>query len=186
MEIKTTYIAFDDTEFDTEEECLEYESNANPEGAVRFFNAQGEELFDKEPCELFEASYYIYIVDEEKATAFLDWLMYYSGYTIPGEIKTGCIYVYDEDEGDYYDLTERVDDLTKKLNTISSAISSTISKQKELNVYTKVTEGMPTEFGYGPEWVSTAMFMDDYPKFYTQEEAIGYWNNVLSKEDVHD
>lgn len=58
--------------------------------------------------------------------------------------------------------------------------------EKKIKLYTKVTEGMPTEFAYGPEWVSAAMFMDDFPKFYTQEEAIGYWNNVLKKELGYD
>ena len=54
--------------------------------------------------------------------------------------------------------------------------------EEKIEMYTKVTEGMPTEFGYGPEWVSMAMYMDDFPRFYTQEEAIDYWNNVLKKE----
>jgi len=74
----------------------------------------------------------------------------------------------------------------RKRDFILHAISQQTEPEEELRVYTKVTEGMPTEFGYGPEWVLTAMFMDDYPKFYTQEEAIDYWNNVLSKECLHD
>lgn len=59
-------------------------------------------------------------------------------------------------------------------------------EEKEIQLFTKVTEGMPTEFGYGPEWVAMAMYMDDFPRFYTQEEAIDYWNNVLKKEYSYD
>ena len=54
--------------------------------------------------------------------------------------------------------------------------------KEKLSLYTKVREGRPVEYGYGSEWVSVCMFLDDYPKFYTEEEAIRYWHNVLEKE----
>ena len=50
------------------------------------------------------------------------------------------------------------------------------------SLYTKVREGKPVAYGYGPEWVAIAMFLDDFPKFLTEEEAIRYWNDVLKKE----
>ena len=49
-------------------------------------------------------------------------------------------------------------------------------------MFTKVNGENPVEYGYGPEWVAMAMYMDDFPRFYTEEEAINYWNNVLKKE----
>ena len=57
---------------------------------------------------------------------------------------------------------------------------------EELQMYSKVTEGCPTEFGYGPEWVAMAMFMDDFPKLYSEEEAKRYWETRLKRSLKHD
>jgi len=53
---------------------------------------------------------------------------------------------------------------------------------EKCELFTKVNGTDPVEFGYGPQWVAMAMFMDDFPHFYTEEEAIRYWNDKLSKE----
>lgn len=53
---------------------------------------------------------------------------------------------------------------------------------EELQMYQKVREGYPTEYGYGPEWVAMAMYMDDFPRFYSEEEAKSYWETTLKKE----
>ena len=53
---------------------------------------------------------------------------------------------------------------------------------EELQLFTKHTNGYQDEYGYGPEWVAMAMFMDDFPKFYTEEDAKNYWETKLKKE----
>ena len=53
---------------------------------------------------------------------------------------------------------------------------------EKCELYTKVNGADPIEYGYGPQWVAMAMYMDDFPRFYTEEEAIRYWNEVLTKE----
>ena len=53
---------------------------------------------------------------------------------------------------------------------------------EELQMFKKVREGRPTEYGYGPEWIGMAMYMDDFPPFYTEEEARNYWETKLKKE----
>ena len=53
---------------------------------------------------------------------------------------------------------------------------------EELQMFKKVREGWPTEYGYGPDWVGMAMYMDDFPRFYTEDEAKTYWETKLKKE----
>lgn len=48
--------------------------------------------------------------------------------------------------------------------------------------YYEYHRGDRIEYGYGPDFVATMMWMDDYPKFYNKEEALAYWENVLKKE----
>lgn len=52
----------------------------------------------------------------------------------------------------------------------------------EPKFWVKMVEGQPTEVGYGPKWVAMAMYIDDYPKFYTREDAKNYWEKTLKKE----
>ena len=48
--------------------------------------------------------------------------------------------------------------------------------------YYEYHRGPVVEYGYGPDFVATMMWMDDYPRFYTKEEAKDYWDKVLKKE----
>ena len=60
------------------------------------------------------------------------------------------------------------------------AVSPTMKEKCKL--YTKVNGTDQIEYGYGPSWVAMAMFMDDFPRLLTEEEAIRYWNDELKKE----
>ncbi len=53
---------------------------------------------------------------------------------------------------------------------------------EELTMFKKVNRNRPVEYGYGPDWVGMAMYMDDFPRFYTEEEAKNYWETKLKKE----
>lgn len=53
---------------------------------------------------------------------------------------------------------------------------------EELTMFKKVNGTRPVEYGYGPDWVGMAMYMDDFPRFYTEEEARDYWETKLKKE----
>lgn len=52
----------------------------------------------------------------------------------------------------------------------------------EALTYFEYHRGQEIEYGYGPDFVATMMWMDDYPKFYTKEEAKNYWDTKLKKE----
>ena len=58
---------------------------------------------------------------------------------------------------------------------------------EELKMFEKHNGDKPVEYGYGPEWVAMAMYMDDFPRFYTAKDAKNYWDTKLKKEqEEHD
>ena len=56
----------------------------------------------------------------------------------------------------------------------------------DLKLYEKHNGSNPVEYGFGPEWVAMAMYMDDYPRFYTEDEAVLYWFHSLKDKDILD
>lgn len=48
--------------------------------------------------------------------------------------------------------------------------------------YYMYQRGDDLTYGYGPDIVATMMWMEDYPVFYTKEEAKEYWEKTLKKE----
>ena len=56
----------------------------------------------------------------------------------------------------------------------------------DLKMYEKHNGDNPVEYGFGPEWVAMAMYMDDYPRFYTEDMAVLYWFRTIKEKDVLD
>ena len=54
----------------------------------------------------------------------------------------------------------------------------------DLRLYEKHNGDNPVEYGFGPSWVAMAMYMDDYPRFYTEDMAVLYWFRHLKEEEV--
>lgn len=44
-------------------------------------------------------------------------------------------------------------------------------------------DGTPIAYAFGPEWVATALFMDDIG-FDTENEAVLYWYHNIYKEEI--
>lgn len=57
---------------------------------------------------------------------------------------------------------------------------------KDLRLYEKHNGSNPVEYGFGREWVAMAMYMDDYPRFYNEDDAVLYWFRTVREEDVLD
>ena len=55
-----------------------------------------------------------------------------------------------------------------------------------VKLYEKHNGDNPVEYGFGPEWVAMAMYMDDYPRFYTEDMAVLYWFRTIKEKDVLD
>ena len=56
----------------------------------------------------------------------------------------------------------------------------------DIKLYEKHNGTNPVEYGFGPEWVAMAMYMDDYPRFYTEDGAVLYWFRTIKEKDVLD
>lgn len=129
MEIRTTYISDDGTEFDTEEECLEYEAVYKDTSSVVLLDDEKRPLDMSDLAGAFDSCIYIHIVKEQEARLLLDYVESYCGCGLPRDgIKEGHTYVYDDYYGfsgnNYWvDLDELYDEVASKYKAVKEAIS---------------------------------------------------------------
>lgn len=129
MRIETKYFAFDETEFNTEEECLTYEAKQNALwGSVVLLD---EEFHGPKPgigmLEFAGCAIYVKVLDAEKAGKLINWLYEYSGTSMPpvDMIYNGGVYKYDENAPeDWVDLTELLHETAKELDCIKKAVNA--------------------------------------------------------------
>lgn len=123
MRIETTYYAFDDEEFCTEEECLEYENRIKQsfDGAV-FFDENAKRLTIAAPDEINDAyaeAFYIKIVDAKKANTLFRYIESYSGFEIDAnEYSAGDILAFDADYDKWINFKKVIEDMQKKVGLI--------------------------------------------------------------------
>ena len=132
MRKETTYYAFDDTEFDTEEACLEYEQNLRLDlSSVLLLNEKFEVIklknlsdlnaLDKAISEIF----YIKILNVEIAERFFNWIILTVGMNMDGfpeEFADGMWLAYDDDNGVWFDpvaCMKHYANIVDKLNGVS-------------------------------------------------------------------
>ena len=114
------YIADDGTEFRDEEECRMYEDSKRDYSAVRFFDCEREEINPNAytiDC-LYSDANYLIIVDAERAKELFTYLYEAYGFEPPREYETGDILAYDEDDGGWYDLVKKIDELIGIYNKV--------------------------------------------------------------------
>lgn len=115
MTTKVLYISVDGEEFETEEECLEYEKNRDAHGAILMFAANRLPITDEDSVAAFEDAQYLYILDAERAKKFFDYISESYGYTVPDsdEVVDGGLYVFEDThyKESYIDLVDRIADL---------------------------------------------------------------------------
>ena len=119
MKIRKIYISDDGEEFDNEEACLEHENVISSIDSMVLFNSEGELITGREVYDAYDRATYIYILDEDRARAFLDFVLRELRYPIPKEPETGVLYYFDEQEGEYVDLRHKIEDLTKLLDRLT-------------------------------------------------------------------
>lgn len=95
MRSETTYYAFDDTEFFSEEECLAYEKYVSEHMTAAEFYDDEMNLVDAQKDGTGDA-YYIRIINAEKAPGLFSWLNDQYGFEYPqGEFEDGDVFSYD-------------------------------------------------------------------------------------------
>lgn len=127
MRVEMTYYADDGKEFDSREECLEYERQIKADfGSMMFFD--GNLVWNKTAdIPFIESEMMCFkVLDEVAANRLFRWLYTACGVCMPDSpVKQGHIYRYDERDGwaDNYwlDVTERYEDLAKIIQKVESA-----------------------------------------------------------------
>jgi hypothetical protein len=95
MRSETTYYAFDDTEFCSEEECLAYEKYVSEHMTAAEFYDDEMNLVDVQKDGTGNV-YYIRIINAEKAPGLFSWLNDQYGFEYPqGEFEDGDVFSYD-------------------------------------------------------------------------------------------
>ena len=135
MRIETTYIADDDTEFSTEEECLEYEDEFKQlMSSVQFFD---DNFITRNTLEDIEYdAIYVYIRDSKKAKKLFDRLYTLISFEPPSYVsyKSGDILWY-TDNGEWVNVNAEINLLTTVRDTILSGTSA-----KDISVTDKTGE----------------------------------------------
>lgn len=122
MRIEITYYANGDSEFDTEEECLAYETmQRDAQKSIVFFDTP-----HYERCETPEkiASYgiYAYIIDAESAKQYFLWLYQTYGTTVTHcDYKNGDVLYWDGECDEWFNFTKKIADLTKTYEDVLKA-----------------------------------------------------------------
>lgn len=120
MTIETTYIADDGTEFDTEEECLEYEDEFKRlMDSAQFFDDNFVTRHTLEDIE-YDAVY-VYIRDSKKAEKLFDRLYTLISFEPPSFVsyKSGDVLWY-SDNGEWVNVNSEINRLTTIRDTILS------------------------------------------------------------------
>ena len=114
------YVADDGTEFRDEEECRLYEDSKRDYSAVRFFDVEREEINPNAyiiDC-LYSDANYLVIEDAERAQELFAYLYETYGFELPKEYQTGDVLAFDEDDGAWYDLVKKIDELIGIYNDV--------------------------------------------------------------------
>lgn len=142
---RTTYVADDGEEFDTEEECQAYELALSDCPGILGFDL---DLAFQDPKKLgandaFVNSNYFYVYDAEQAEKTFEILGDYTGTTTPeGELHAGDLFRYDEDSNGWIDM---IAEYRKQTQTIGSLLNSTwflrgFPNEDLLKVFDEATE----------------------------------------------
>lgn len=121
MIVKTIYISYDGEEFETEEECEEYEREFEDiKKSVLFLSDKMKPVKDDDMVGI-EAACYFKVLDWEKANRLFDWLV---DHTCMDNMEftegdQNRIYAWDEDTAMYYDLNDYVEREENRLKKIA-------------------------------------------------------------------
>lgn len=131
MTIQVLYIADDGEEFETEQECLDHERASNYKDSLVFLDSKFEIIDMNDSVEAYEKSFYIYVLDAEKAGAFFSWLNVYAGYESPERLGNHVIYYYDDHSREYENLGDAIDELVAKRDRILHEVTERMVEQYE-------------------------------------------------------
>lgn len=114
MTIKNIYIADDGEEFETEEECLEYEEQLRCIDGVDMFTYTFEKC-NQGGLEAFEHATYMFISDPDRAEKYFEYVQREGGYDTPGYFIPGDCLRYDERSDSWINMRDEIQELQDNL-----------------------------------------------------------------------
>lgn len=146
MEQVTVYRAFDGKQFDTEEECLEYEQDSMPQ----YDAVMNLLLFDKDTILIpFEPSmtysflydntqFFVIINKTEESLACLHNILDQGPYEHPDPIEEGHVYAWSNSDG-WYDYGEKFCQMKETVDIIISTVEFNKDLRKRIEQTTEST-----------------------------------------------
>lgn len=127
MRIETHYFADDETEFETEYECREYERQLKANFASVLFFDDSLNLMENPTNSQLECIWYIKVLDGEGATKLMDWINDVVGICmdgLPDKLTAGQIFAWDNTIYTWYSPVEMVKKYQDVVDTIEKAVNS--------------------------------------------------------------
>ena len=122
MEVVKTYIAFDGTEFDEEEDCVDYEkSMSDASEACWFFNGKRELIKNPTGEEMTSYAMFIIVKNAEKAKELFRWLCEMYGMETPRTIYDGAVLHWDDDDV-WVDLQREADGILRDIAELKQKV----------------------------------------------------------------
>ena len=126
MRIETHYFADDETEFETEYECREYERKLKANFASVLFFDDNLNLMENPTNSQLECIWYIKVLDGEGATKLMGWINDVVGICIdglPDKLTAGQMFAWDNTDYVWYSPVEMVKKYQVIVDTIERAVS---------------------------------------------------------------
>lgn len=122
MRSETTWYAFDDTEFDSKEECEEYErTTLDLLNSVMFFDDKMKLLKNPSFGDIESYAFRMIVLDAEKAKELFEYLPQYISFEPPNYIENGSKFEFNEDDQSWVDLQYEYDVIGAKLARLKKA-----------------------------------------------------------------
>lgn len=123
MKKVVTWVAEDETEFDTEEECYAYEHRYDGVMDAAVFLDDEFNVIEQDFEQIYDRFVYIVIKDKEKAPGLFDALHDYEWcFVRPEEYSDATILMWDSEEECYIDLRKQEAEIAEKLRSIQKAV----------------------------------------------------------------
>lgn len=122
MRTETTYYAFDETEFDNEQDCLDYERGLTKlSGSVQWFTEDRALMKETDLQDVESIAMYFRVVDADAAAEFFDWLPTMISFDKPEcKLENGQVFAYDTDTGGWDDMRELIRRISSVIEEIES------------------------------------------------------------------
>ena len=113
---KIIYVADDGEEFETKEECEQYERRFEKAWSIDFFDGNFNNLNkEQDMASKLEKTFYMFIKNAEAAKEFFNIAGWEIGCSVPTEdlVEDKTIIAYDESDYCWYNLTKKLEELSK-------------------------------------------------------------------------